>query len=268
MNVVVCVKRVVDPEMPISLFRIDRQNKRVVTPEGKGAFTINPYDEVAVEAGIKIKKTKGGRLIVVSLGAQSSIETIRHCLAMGADDGILLSDPLFGEEDRSVTAYVLATAIQKIAKFDLVLCGRQEADWDSGQVGFGIAEVLGIPCVGPAKNVEVANDNKIIVDKITDIGFEVAELSLPALVTVSSELCLPHSPNIKGVMAALKKKINIWSAEEIGADPSRIGPAGAKVKMVDIYVPTYEGRCELIEAETPGDAAIGLFERLREENLI
>ena len=138
MNLAVCIKQIINPETPAGAFRISPEAKRAI-PSEKHPIVISDYDEVAVEAALRIKETKGGKVWVISLGTPSATVAIKHCLAMGADEGILLRDPLFQEEDRSLVAYILAKTIKKIGNVDLVLCGRQEGDWDAGQVGLGMA---------------------------------------------------------------------------------------------------------------------------------
>ena len=122
MNLVVCIKQIINPETPAVAFRLDPETRRAV-PSKDQPRVISDYDEVAVEAAMRIKEAKGGKVTVLRLGGPAATAAIKHCLSMGADEGILLSDPLFGEEDRSLVAYVLATAIKKIGDFDLILCG-------------------------------------------------------------------------------------------------------------------------------------------------
>jgi len=266
MNLVVCIKQIINPETPAAAFRLDPEARRAV-PSKDQPLVISDYDEVAVEAAMRIKEVKGGKVTVLSLGGPAATAAIKHCLSMGADEGILLSDPLFGEEDRSLVAYVLATAIKKIGDFDLILCGRQEGDWDAGQVGPGIAEILGIPSVNPVKRVE-ADDRRALVERIVTDGYEVIEIPLPALVAVSSELGVPRYPTMKGIMAAAKKKVNTWTAQDIGAEPERLDPSKAKVKMLDLFIPVHEGKCEFVTGETPEEAGVNLHSRLRKAKLI
>ena len=264
MNLIVCVKQIIDPETPAAAFKIDPEAKRAIPPKDR-PLVISDYDEVAVEAALRIKEAKGGKVTILSLGDPSATEVIKHCLAMGADEGILLSDPLFGEEDRSLTTYALAMAIKKIGEFDLIFCGRQEGDWDAGQVGLGIAEILGIPSVNPVKKIEV-KDGTALVERVVSDGYEVIEIPLPALVAVSSELGVPRYPTMKGIMMAAKKKVSTWTAQDIGADPAKLG--AAKVKMLKLFIPVREARCEFVEAETPEEAGTSLALKLREAKLI
>lgn len=265
MHIVVCIKQIINPETPSGAFRIDPVTRRAIPAENH-PMVISDYDIVAVEAALRIKETNGGKITVISLGAPSATVAIKHCLAMGADEGILLCDPLFEEEDRSLVAHILAAAVKKIGDVDLILCGRQEGDWDAGQVGLGIAEILAIPSVNPVTKVEV-NDGTALVVRIVDDGHEVIETPLPALLGLSSELGSPRYPTMKGIMAAARKNVISWSAQEIAPYSSRPDPFTAGVNMVDLFIPIHEGTCEFVTGETPEEAGANLYLKLRETKL-
>jgi electron transfer flavoprotein beta subunit len=150
-NMIVCVKQVIDPEAPPVSFKVDTASNKVVPPAGVPPV-INPFDENAMEAALKIKDAKGGKITALSLGVNLNRDVVRKPLAMGADELILLEDDAFNEGDSWSIAYALAMAIKKIGTYDIIFCGRQAADWDAGQVGSGIAEILGLPSVTLAKN--------------------------------------------------------------------------------------------------------------------
>jgi electron transfer flavoprotein beta subunit len=158
-------------------------------------------------------------------------------------------------------------AIKKIGKFDIIFCGRQAADWDSGQVGSGIAEILGLPSVTLAKKVEVT-DGKAKVERVVADGFEVVEVTLPALITVSNELGVARYPTIKGIMAAKRKEPIVWKPADIGLAPAQIGAAGRKTKLMKLFQPVREGKCEIISADTPEEAAVKLALKLREAKVL
>jgi len=265
-NMVVCVKQIADPEAPVGSFKVDEATKKVVPAAGV-AQVVSPFDEQAVEAALRVKDAKGGKITVLSLGKDFVMDVIRKPLAMGADDLILLQDPAFENGDSRSTAYALAMAIKKIGQYDLVFCGRQAADWDAGQVGSGIAEFLGIPSVTLAKKVELA-DSKVRVERVVTDGYEVIESSMPALITVSNELGEPRYPKLKGIMAAARKQVPTWTAKDIGADPAQLGAAGARAKLVKLFVPVKVAKCEIIQAENLEDAAAQLVQKLRQAKLI
>ncbi|GAI07262.1 unnamed protein product, partial [marine sediment metagenome] len=153
MDMIVCVKEILDPEIPAKSFKVDSETKRAIKPPDI-QFVISDYDESAVEAALKIKDSVESKITIISLGGESAKNVIRRCIAMGANEGVLLSDPLFDDADSYATALVLAEAIKKLGDFDLILCGRQEGDWDAGQVGSGIAELLDLPSVTMIGNIE------------------------------------------------------------------------------------------------------------------
>jgi electron transfer flavoprotein beta subunit len=134
-------------------------------------------------------------------------------------------------------------------------------------VGSGIAEFLGIPSVTLAKKVELV-DGKVRVERVVTDGYEVIEVSTPVLITVSNELGEPRYPKLKGIMAAAKKQVPTWNAQDIGADPSKLGASGARTKLLKLFVPVKEAKCEIIEGESPEEAAANLALKLREAKLI
>ena len=266
MDMIVCVKQVLDPEAPPASFKIDASSNKVVPPPGVSPV-ISPFDENAVEAALRIKDTQGGKITVISLGTNLLREVVKKPLSMGADELILLEDEAFAGGDSWSTAYTLAMAIKKIGSYDLIFCGRQAADWDAGQVGSGIAEILGLPGVTVAKKVEAA-DGKARVERVTADGYEVIEVSLPALITVSNELGEARYPTIKGIMAAKKIEPVVWKPSDIGVEPAQVGAAGRRVKLLKLFQPVHEGKCELMEGESPEEAGVNLALRLREAKIL
>ena len=266
MNMVVCVKQVIDPEAPPASFKIDPSVNKVVSPPGVSPV-ISPFDEQAVEAALRIKDAQGGKITILSLGTNLLREVIKKPLSMGADELILLEDDAFAEGDSWSTAYVLAMAIKKIGDYDLIFCGRQAADWDAGQVGSGIAEILGLPSVTVAQKIDVT-DGKAKVERVTADGYEIVEVSLPALITVSNELGEPRYPTIRGIMAAKKKEPIIWKPTDIGIDVSQTGAAGRRTRLLKLFQPVHEGKCEIIEGESPEDAGANLALKLREAKVL
>jgi len=218
MNIIVCVKQVLDPEIPPAKFKIDPETKQVIPPAGVPPV-ISVYDERAVEAACRLKDKNKGKITVISMGSEKAADVIKHAISMGADDGFVLSDPAFENLDSFGTAYVLSKAIQKIGAYDLVLCGRQAADWGAGQVGSILAEMLGIPVITLACEIEVAGAN-VKVKRIVSDGFEVLEAPMPSLVTVSSEIGMPRLPAGMRLMMARKKQVPVWKGADICAEAS------------------------------------------------
>ncbi len=266
MNMIVCCKQVIDPEAPPASFKVDALSNKVVPPSNVPPV-ISPFDENAVEAALRIKDKQGGKITILSLGNNLARDVVKKPLSMGSDELVLLEDPAFENGDSWSTAYALAMAIKKISEFDLIFCGRQAADWDAGQVGSGIAEILGIPSVTLAKKVEV-KDGKAKVERVTTDGHQVVEVTLPALITVSNELGEPRYAALKGIMAAAKKQPTIWKPADIGVESAQIGAEGRKNKLVKIFQPVREGKCEVVEATDPAEAGTKLADKLREVKLV
>lgn len=266
MNIVVCVKQIQDPEIPPAKFKIDPESNKVIPPEGVPPV-INPFDEQAVEAALRIKETHGGKITAVTLGRGTAKDILRHALAMGADEAIILEDEAFEGSDSYAVALALSKAIKKIGQYDLVLCGRQAADWDEGQAGFFIAENLGVPIVSLARKVEVV-DRRVRVERVLLDGYEVVEASLPVLVTISNELGQPRLPTGFGIITAARKKIEAWTAQDIGVDISQVGTSAARTRLTKLFIPVRQVKCEFIEGEDVAEAATNLALKLREAKLI
>ena len=260
MDIIVCVKQIPDPEIPPAKFKLDIESKRVVPPEGIPPV-INPYDEQAVELALRLKDKHGGKTTVLTVGSQAASSIVKHALAMGAEEGIILADKAFEGTDSFSIAYILSQAIQKVGGYDLILCGRQAADWDEGLVGSIIAENLSLPLVTLAEAVDVA-DGELKVKRVILDGYQVFTVPTPAVVTVSNEVGRPRLPSGWGIISASQKKIPIWGAVDIGVDPSQIGASAARRKLVKLFIPERKRKCEIIEGKTTAEASVKLVERL------
>jgi electron transfer flavoprotein beta subunit len=263
MKIIVCMKIVLDPEAPASMFKVDSEAKKVLPMKGNPPV-LNPFDENALEAALKIKEAnKGSTITVLTMGKALPRPIARKSLATGADDLVVLEDDSFDDLDSHASATVLATAIKKMGAFDLILCGREAADTDAGQVGSGIAEMLGLPSITLAGKIEAA-DKKLKVERVQPDGFEVLEVTLPALVTVSSEAGTLRTAALAGIMAAQKKPMKVWNAQELGVKTAEL----RKTALNQLYQPVREGKCEIIKGTTPEEAAVNLAVKLKESKLL
>ncbi|MGE0683737.1 MAG: electron transfer flavoprotein subunit beta/FixA family protein [Candidatus Binatia bacterium] len=263
MHVIVCVKQIPNPETPAHLFKVDEATQCVL-PAPNMPLVMSPFDEQAIEAALRIRDVLGDvKITVVSLGPESAREVLKHGLAMGADEAILLADPAFEGADGYTTALALTEAIKKVGEYDLILTGRQAADWDAGVVGLGIAELLDVPALTFAKDVQV-DGRTVRVERVLQDGFETVEAPLPAVVTISNELGEPRSANLRQVMRAARKKATVWAAADLGLDPSQVGASGAHLTVERLFVPVKENQCEFITGESPQEQAANLLRRLQE----
>jgi len=265
MNIFVCVKQVIDPEAPPATFKIDSAGTKAemhgVPP------VIDPYGEYAVEAALRLKEAKGGKITVLTLGSGLLREVVKKPLAMGADELILLEDPAYDGGDSYANANALAMAIKKKGSFDVILCGREASDTNAGQTGPAIAEILGLPCVTLARKIE-ASDGKLRVERVNSSGYDIIETSIPTVITVSNEISQPRYPTIKGIMAAKKIEPVIWKPADIGIEPVKAGISGRRTKVRKLFQPVHEGKCDFAAGETPEEMAVNLAIKLREAKVL
>ena len=264
MHIVVCVKQVPDWDIPPASFKVDEAAKKVVPPPGVAPVP-SQFDAIAVEAAMRIKDAAADtRVTIMSLGAASARDVIKHGLAMGGDEGVLLVDDAFNDLDSTGTATVLSSAIKKLGDVSLVLTGRQAVDWDLGVTGTLIAEMLGAPVITFAKAVTVAGD-KVTVERVLPDAFETVEAPLPAVVTVSNELGEPRYPKLQQIMAAARKQVNQWGAADLGLDAAALAP---RLTLERLFVPVTDTEVEIMEGDTPEEQAGALVRRLQEAKLI
>ena len=264
LHIIVLAKQVPDPEGPPTSFEVDPAERKV-TARGIPPV-INPFDENALEAAIKLKEEVGEATItLLSVGSGISKAVILKAVAAGADASVLVDDPAFDPAslDSHASAAVLAAAVGRIGDFDLVLCGRQAADTNSGQVGIGLAHLLHIPALTVAQSVEVS-DGKAVVERVMPDGFETVEAPLPALVTVSGEVGDLRYPSLAAIKAAKALPQTVLSASDLDVDVSGL----SRVETVALEAPSRERSCALVEADDPEEAGRMLAERLREDRVI
>ncbi len=267
MNIIVCVKQIPDPETPTASFRVDEAAKKVIPAQGI-APVVNPYDPQATEAALRLKDADGGgKVTVVSLGPDSARDAIKHALAMGADEGVLISDPALADADNFQTAHALAKAIEKLGGADLILMGRSAADWDMGVVPTGVGQLLGLPVVTVAKAIEKFGAG-LKVERVLDDGFQTVEAPLPCVVSVSNEFGEPRYPQLRQIMLAAKKTVQVWSAADLGLGPDETGAANRVMPLEALYVPKVESNVEIIAGDSPEEKARNLAQKLRAAKLI
>lgn len=261
MIVIVIVKQV--PE--IALIKVDTAANQVVLPSGPGV--LNPFDEYAVEEALRIKEKTSGKVVVMSVGTERTESALRDCLALGVDDAYLLTDASFTASDPQAIAKILAAGVKKFGACDLILAGKQAIDSDSAQVPAAVAANLDFPQAMFVKKIESYEGGKAKVHRTTEDGYEVVELTLPAVVSVVKEINEPRLPSLKGKMAAKKKEIVKWSAADLGISGEGIG-AQSRTKTVSVTPPPPRPKGEIISGDSPDDIANKLFDKLRQNQVI
>lgn len=259
MNLVVCIKQV--PET--TEVRVDPKTNALIR-EGIKSI-VNPVDENAIEAALQLRDQHGGEVTVITMGPPQAEEALRQALAMGADEAILLSDPASRGSDTLATSYALALMVRKIGDVDLILCGKQAIDGDTGQVGPGLAERLGLPQVTFAIGLELA-DGKLRARRVLDDFFEVVEAKLPAVVTVVKQINDPRHPSMKNVLKAKRAEIAKWTLADLDADPKQAGFDGSPTQVTRVWPPEKRGGGKRLEGET--DEVVGeLAEAIKGMNI-
>jgi len=255
MKVVVCIKQVSETTKA----KIDPQKNTVVW-EGEGI--VNPFDTYALEEGIRIKEQYGGKVTAISMGLPQAENILREAVALGADEAILLSDSVFDGSDTLATSYILSKAIAKLGEFDIVICGRQAIDGDTGQVAPQLAEQLGIPFVSYVSKIEEIKEGYIQMQRMVEEGYQVVEMPLPGAITVVKEINVPRLPPLRGLMMSKKAVIPTWNAQELGVDMDKVGLSGSPTRVTRLFDPPKAGGGELLQGD-PESQVDQLVEKLQ-----
>jgi electron transfer flavoprotein beta subunit len=248
----------------------DTEARILINREGTGIneegikFVINPYDEYAVEEGLKLKEKMGGdsKVTVVCMGPEESTEMIRTALAMGADDAVHICDNSLDKAGPFTSATILAKAITEEG-FDIIFCGKQAIDDDMAQVQSILAEMLDIPQVNVATKFEAADDGgSAVLNRRIEGGDELIEAKLPVIISCEKGLNEPRYASLPGIMKAKKKEIRKKTLADLGFDEV---PGGGRSRILKWLPLPKSGECKMVEAEEVGDAVKELVRLLREE---
>ena len=262
MEIIVCIKQVPDT----TEVKIDPV-KGTLIREGVPSI-VNPFDKNAVEAALNIREQKGGKVTVLTMGPPQAVDALRECLAMGADEAVLVSDRAFAGADTLATSYTLAKAVEKIGRPDLIFCGKQAIDGDTAQVGPGIAEHIAYPQVTYVQKVRDINDDHMIVERAIEGGYEVVSVPLPAMIAVEKSINEPRFPTMMGTMKAHKKQIPTWSAADIGAAEDMVGLNGSATQVKRIFAPERKGQGEMLSGDTEEEVCVLLLSKLRDAKVV
>ena len=256
MKIAVCIKQVPDT----AEVKINPETGTLMR-EGVPSI-INPYDTNALEAAVQLKESHGATVTVVTMGPPQADVALRECIALGADEAVLLTDRAFAGSDTWATSYALSSAMRKIEP-DLIICGKQAIDGDTAQVGPGTAEMMNIPHVAYVRKIIKIESDTIEVERLMDDGYDVVEAELPALLTVVKEINTPRLPGMKGKMRAKKAEITSWSAADIGAEPAKVGLTGSPTQVKNIFAPELNTDRQMVEG-SPEEQADKIIEKLKE----
>lgn len=262
MKIIVLLKQVPDTNK----VRIDPKTGTLIR-QGVPSI-INPDDKYALEGAVRVKEKMGGTVTILSMGPPWAADAIQEGIAMGADDGILLSDRMFAGADTWATSYSLAQAIKKIGDYDIIFAGRQATDGDTAQIGPQTAEAIDVPQVTYVMDLEIIDGGKKARAKRSmEDGYEIIEVPLPALFTCIKDLNEPRYPSISGIQRAVAMDIPVWSAADVGAEPEKIGLKGSPTQVAKTFTPEPACRGDCIQGNAE-DMVQQLIDKLKEINIL
>jgi electron transfer flavoprotein beta subunit len=252
-KIVVCVKQVPDTEAEVKW----DLPKGTLNREGMDSIT-NPFDEFALEEALLTKEKYDGEIIAITMGPDKAIDVLRNALALGVDQVYHINDPAILGSDTLATSYVLSKAIEKIGDVDVVFCGKQATDGNTGIVSPQLATRLGfsqLTFVAKVDEIDAAN-KKIKVQRGIEGGVEVVEAKLPAVVSVLKGINEPRLPNLMGIRKAAKAQITAWDCDAIGAAKNKVGTEGSHGKVIELTTPPPRSAGEMLKGEVDEIATV------------
>lgn len=257
MKIIACIKQVPDSEA-----KVKAEGGKVSW--GDAPLVINPFDEYAMEGALQQKEANSGSTVTaLCIGPESAKEALKHALAMGADEAILVSDPALNEVDTAGAARILAAAIQKIGDVDMVVFGRQTLDNGAGTTPAQTARVLGWPMLGLAGQIKV-QDGRVTVERVIEEGRQTVSAKLPAVVSVVQSIGEPRYPSFMGIRKASKANIPVWSLSDLGASAPE--PVVKRIEVMSL--PVQQTSIEIITGESPAEIADKLAEKILAEKIL
>lgn len=265
MHIVVCTKYTPDSEAKMS---VDEEGN---VSWGNSPLIINPWDEYSLEEAIQLRDELGGKVTAISIGPEDALEALKHAIAMGADEAIRIWDEACAGSDTLATSYLLAKTIESLDDVDLVFTGKSAIDAETWQTGPALARRLGYPSLMYTINIaEIDPEAKTItVERLLEQGRQVVEAPLPAVVGTIKGINEPRYTSFMGIRRASQAEYPLWALEDVEVDAEHVGESGSGVRWPEIFEPpTRESETEMIEAETPEDAATILADKLLAEKVI
>lgn len=248
MNIIVCLKQILDPEIPARDFRVDSERKEAV--RGAANVVMNIFCENALETALQFRDRSGGKITVLSFGTAESEDMLRKALAMKADAAIHVMNDGNPHPDPLAVARVLAAAIGKIGEYDLVLVGRESGDWGVGQTGGLIAEELNLPSVSFVDNIEKSGHGLRIKRQI-DNGWELFEANPPVVLTITNdEHNVPRVPKTRDVMMSFRQPLTRWTLADLDIDAAEIRAGDSYTEIAELLIPIKDTQCEFVTGDT------------------
>jgi len=263
MNILVCLKQILDPEIPARDFRIDPVKREA--ERGAANLVTNIFCENALETALQFRqRTSDATITVLCYGTSTAEDSLRKALAMKADAAALVVNDGNQNPDPLTVARVLAAAIRKLGTFDLIMVGREAGDWGAGQTGGLLAEELGLPCVSFVDRIE-PSEGKLRLKRQTDTGWELFEAELPVVVSVTNdEHNVPRIPKVRDVMMSYRQPLTQWKLDDLDIAPDEARAGNTYYEVAELSIPPKESRCEFVTGDTLDQRVETLAKRIVE----
>ncbi len=243
LRIAVCIKQV--PET--KTVKMDEVTGKLVR-EGVVSI-INPLDVYGIETALKLKELYDAETMAITMGPSQAEMALREALAMGIDQGALVSDRAYAGSDTWATAHILAAALRNLGKFDLIICGERATDGDTGQVGPELAAALRLPLASYVNHIPSCKNGLCRVSRLLEMGEEYATMQLPGVMTVVKEIGEPRLPTLRGKLRARKARIHYFNQKNLNLNPQFIGLYGSPTRVVKIFRPKVARQCQVIHAD-------------------
>ena len=260
MKILVCLKQILDPEIPPRDFAIDREKRQAV--QGSANLVTNIFCENAIETALQLREKANGEITALTFGSANAEDVVRKALALKADHACLVEDEADQYRNSATTALVLAAAIRKLGEFDLIMVGREAGDWGAGQTGGLLAEQLGLPCVSFVDSIEASGDG-VTLRRQTELGWEKVEAKTPLVVTITNnDENVPRIPKTRDIMMSARKPVTNWKLSDIDVTDDEISKASTAIEIVDLAIPEKTTECEFIEGDSIDEKVDAFAKRL------
>ncbi len=262
MKILVCLKQILDPDLPARDFQIDTD--AMEAKRGSANLVTNIFCENALETALQFRDKHGGEITVLCYGGEQAEDSLRKALAMTADEAVLVKREGASNPDPGAVAQVLAAAIRKLDGCDLVLVGRESGDWGVGQTGGLLAEELGLASLSLVDEIEPEGGG-LKVRRQTDVGFEIAVTTTPVMLTITNnEFNVPRIPKTRDVMMSYRKPLTQWSLADLGLDSDEIKAGRSFYEIVELFVPVKDMQCEMVEGDDLDQKVSAFAQRIQE----
>lgn len=264
MNILVCIKQILDPEISPRDFQIDQDKKTAAA--GNANFVTNIFCENAVESALQLREKTGGEITALSFGSESAEDALRKALALKIDHACRIDNPGIAHAGSDGAAFVLAAAIRKLSDsklgdFDLIMLGREAGDWGEGRTAGMLAEQLELPFISFVDAIE-RKDGTLQLGRQTDFGREELTASTPLVISITNnDTNVPRIPKTRDIMKAHRKDLTTWALSDIGLDEDAVRAASAQTEIIELSLPEKQGDCQYAEGES-AEEKVAAFAKL------